>query len=182
MIGSRRWSSVNCRSKDRSKAPGGSAAVALDSAGRRLAIEVSVGRAPTPAGTLVTMFCHDVSDRLAAERRLSELSADLAHISRQSAMSELAADLAHELNQPLSATANFLAAARMLIERGGDGERVVEMLRMGEEQTLRSGEIIRRLRDFLTKREGEMRPNRSRTRSAKPSSSSCSAPPSSISG
>jgi two-component system sensor kinase FixL len=142
---------------ERSIAPGGSTAVALDSAGRRLVVEVSVGRAPTQTGILVTMFCHDVSDRLATERRLSELSADLAHISRQSAMSELAADLAHELNQPLSATSNFLAAARMLIERGGDSERVVEMLRMGEEQTLRSGEIIRRLRDFLAKREGEMR-------------------------
>ena len=32
-----------------------------------------------------------------------------------------------------------------------------ELLKLGEEQTLRSGEIIRRLRDFLAKREGEMR-------------------------
>jgi two-component system sensor kinase FixL len=71
-------------------------------------------------------------------------------------MSELAADLAHELNQPLSATANFLAAARMLIERGEEVERVSDMLRMGSEQTLRAGKIIRRLRDFVTRGEVEM--------------------------
>jgi two-component system sensor kinase FixL len=35
--------------------------------------------------------------------------------------------------------------------------RIAELLRLGEEQTLRSGEIIRRLRDFLAKREVEMR-------------------------
>ena len=136
----------------------GVSAMALTSDGRRVPIEVSIGRARTSAGTLVTLFCHDVSDRLAAEQRLSELNAELAHISRQSAMSEVAADLAHELNQPLSATANFLAAARMLIERGESGARVIDHLQMAEDQTLRSGEIIRRLRDFLAKREVEMRP------------------------
>ena len=72
-------------------------------------------------------------------------------------MSELAADLAHELNQPLSATSNFLAAARMLIEKGESGERVVELLRMGSEQTQRAGEIIRRMRAFMARGEVEMR-------------------------
>lgn len=50
-----------------------------------------------------------------------------------------------------------VVAARMLIEQGGDGEHVAELLRMGEEQTRRSGEIIRRLRDFLSKRDVEKR-------------------------
>lgn len=120
-------------------------------------IELNVGEAWLGEERIFTGVIRDVSDRFAAEQRMSELYAELAHISRQSAMSELAADLAHELNQPLSATANFLAAARMLIERGDDPGRVADLLRMGEEQTLRSGEIIRRLRDFLAKREGEMR-------------------------
>jgi PAS domain S-box-containing protein len=132
-------------------------AFALTSDGRRLAIEVSVGRARTPSGNLATMFCRDISDRMAGEQRLSELSIELAHVSRLHVMSELAADLAHELNQPLSAATNFLATARMLIERGESGERVVELLGMGEAQLLRSGAIIRRLRDFLTKRDIELR-------------------------
>lgn len=120
-------------------------------------IEINIGEARFGEERIFTGVIRDVSDRMAAEQRLSELNAELAHIGRQSAMSELAADLAHELNQPLSATANFLAAARTLIERGGEGAQVADLLRMGEEQTLRSGQIIRRLRDFLTKRDSELR-------------------------
>jgi len=131
------------------------AAIAIARDGTRLSLAVYYGHARTPSGYLITLFCHDVSERLAAEQRLAELNAELNHVARQSAMSELAADLAHELNQPLSATANFLAAARMLIGQGGNGARVAELLRMAEEQTLRSGEIIRRLRDFLSKRDAE---------------------------
>ncbi|MFA6113492.1 MAG: PAS domain S-box protein [Sphingomonas sp.] len=120
-------------------------------------VELNIGEAWLGKERIFTGVIRDVSDRLAAEQRMSDLNSELAHISRQSAMSELAADLAHELNQPLSATANFLATARILIQRGEDGGRVAELLKLGEEQTLRSGEIIRRLRDFLAKREGEMR-------------------------
>lgn len=135
--------------------PAAATAIARD--GRRLSVEIYYGYARAHSGDLVTLFCRDISERLADERRLNELSAELTHVSRQSAMSELAADLAHELNQPLSATANFLATARMLLEQGGDGARVADLLRMAEEQTLRSGEIIRRLRDFLSKRDVEKR-------------------------
>lgn len=124
--------------------------------GRRFPLEVRSGLARVDGRLLLTVFFRDISERLAAEERLSELNAELAHVSRQSAMSELAADLAHELNQPLSATANFLAAARMLIDKGEEIERVSDMLRMGNEQTQRAGQIIRRLRDFVTRGEVEM--------------------------
>lgn len=126
--------------------------------GTQFPIELNVGEARIGEERIFTGIIRDVSQRLFEEQRLSELSAELAHISRQRAMSELAADLAHELNQPLSATANFIAAARMLIEQGGGGERVADLLHMAEEQTQRSGDIIRRLRDFLAKRDIEMRP------------------------
>lgn len=120
-------------------------------------VELNIGETRIGDERIFTGIVRDVSTRLIEEQRLSELSAELAHISRQGAMSELAADLAHELNQPLSATANFIAAARMLIEQGGGGERVADLLQMAEAQTQRSGDIIRRLRDFLAKRDIEMR-------------------------
>jgi len=124
--------------------------------GRRFPLEVRSGVAHVDGGKLLTIFFRDISERLATEERLSELSSDLAHVSRQSAMSELAADLAHELNQPLSATANFLAAAGMLIERNEEIERVADLIRMGNEQTQRAGRIIRRLREFTERGEVEM--------------------------
>ncbi|QNA85347.1 PAS domain S-box protein [Sphingomonas sp. So64.6b] len=125
--------------------------------GSSFPVELNVGEAWFGGERMFTGVIRDISDRHATERRMGELNAELAHISRQSAMSEVAADLAHELNQPLSATANFLASARMLIERGEDSARVADLIKMGEDQTLRSGEIIRRLRDFLTNNETEMR-------------------------
>ncbi|MET0308878.1 MAG: PAS domain S-box protein [Sphingomonas sp.] len=125
--------------------------------GRRFPLEARAGVAKSDGQTLLTIFVRDLSERIAAEERLSELSSEIAHVSRQSAMSELAADLAHELNQPLSATSNFLAAARMLIERGEPAERVSELLRTAIEQTQRAGEIIRRLRAFMARGEVEMR-------------------------
>lgn len=125
--------------------------------GRRFPMEIRTSLARFDGKTLVTIFFRDISERLATEERLSDLSTELAHVSRQSAMSELAADIAHELNQPLSATANFLAAARMLINNGEGGERVAEMLQHGADQTQRAGQIIRRLRDFTQGGDVEMR-------------------------
>jgi two-component system sensor kinase FixL len=134
----------------------GIAAVGEAADGRRFPLEVRSGVARVDGRLLLTVFFRDISEQLASEERLSELNTELAHVSRQSAMSELAADLAHELNQPLSATANFLAAARMLIERGEQIERVGDLLRMGIEQTQRAGQIIRRLRDFMARGEVDM--------------------------
>ncbi|MBO9623697.1 MAG: PAS domain S-box protein [Sphingomonas sp.] len=131
--------------------------IAQTKEGRSFPIEARTGVARADDETLITVFVRDLTDQAAAEARLSELNAEIAHVSRQSAMSELAADMAHELNQPLSATANFLAAARMLLERDEDRARILDLLRMGSEQTQRAGEIIRRLRTFMAKGEVEMR-------------------------
>ncbi|MCD2325106.1 PAS domain S-box protein [Sphingomonas sp. IC-56] len=125
--------------------------------GRRFPIEIRTGVARIDEQFLLTMFVRDISEQLETEERMSDLSADIAHVSRQSAMSELAADLAHELNQPLSATSNYLSAARMLLERGDTSERAIELLRSAVDQTQRAGEIIRRLRAFMARGEVEMR-------------------------
>lgn len=126
--------------------------------GQRLPLELRVGLARVEGKSLLTIFARDITERLAGEERLSEMGSELAHVSRLSAMSELAADLAHELNQPLSATANFLGAAQILIERGEDAERIGELIGMANDQTLRAGEIIRRMRAFMMRSEVESRP------------------------
>ncbi|WP_264943388.1 sensor histidine kinase [Sphingomonas canadensis] len=144
------------------RAPGradeASLAVGQAADGRSFPVEVVTGALPAGGERLITIFFRDISRRLDAEARLAELHAELAHVTRQSAMSELAADLAHELNQPLAAIANFLAAARTLAERGDSGESVAEVLRFASEQTQRAGEIIRRMRNFTARGEVAMRP------------------------
>ncbi len=133
------------------------AAAGLTRGGNRFPMEIRGGVAQIDGHLLYTLFARNLSEQFAAEERLSELNAELAHVGRQSAMSELAADMAHELNQPLAATSNFLAAARMLLDKGEEFERVGELLRMANEQTLRAGEIIRRLRSFTMRGEVDLR-------------------------
>jgi two-component system sensor kinase FixL len=66
-------------------------------------------------------------------------------------MDQMAAALAHELNQPLTATAMYLRGAQLLLGRPGapDVGRIGEAIRLALLQTQRSGDIIRRLREFV---------------------------------
>jgi two-component system sensor kinase FixL len=74
-------------------------------------------------------------------------------------MGEMASSLAHELNQPLSAIANYLKGAkRMLASRTMPDLGVLrEALDEAGDQALRAGDIIRRLRDFVARGETETR-------------------------
>ena len=80
-------------------------------------------------------------------------------------MGEMAATLAHELNQPLTATTNYLRACQRLLDAPGpagggapDLARVRQAMGLAADQTLRSGQIIRRLREFVARGETEKRP------------------------
>jgi two-component system sensor kinase FixL len=51
---------------------------------------------------------------------MRELQAELVHVSRLSAMGTMASTLAHELNQPLTAVANYLEETRDIIAEPGE--------------------------------------------------------------
>ncbi|MEZ6024049.1 MAG: PAS domain S-box protein [Hyphomonadaceae bacterium] len=126
--------------------------------GSTFPLELAVGEVRSERGRVFTGFVRDLTERQATETRLQELQAELVHMSRLSAMGEMASALAHELNQPLSAIANYLSGARRLLERTGVEEpRARDALEKAGEQALRAGEIIRRLRDFLARGETERR-------------------------
>jgi two-component system, LuxR family, sensor kinase FixL len=74
-------------------------------------------------------------------------------------MGEMASALAHELNQPLSAIANYMKGSRRLLENNTDdrSELLRNALDKAAEQALRAGQIIRRLRDFVARGESERR-------------------------
>lgn len=124
--------------------------------GSTFPLELAVGELRSPQARYFTGFVRDLTERQEAEDRLQELQAELVHISRVSAMGEMASSLAHELNQPLSAVANYMNGARRLLEQSGDSDkRVLDAITKAGEQALRAGDIIRRLRDFLARGEGE---------------------------
>lgn len=127
--------------------------------GRTFPIELSIGEARTDAGRIFTGFIRDLTERQQAELRLQDLQSELAHVSRVSAMGSLASAIAHELNQPLTAVANYVEAARDLI--GSTDPETLDMVREAlteaAGQSVRAGQIVRRLRDFIAHGETERR-------------------------
>jgi two-component system, LuxR family, sensor kinase FixL len=133
--------------------------VGLRRDGSTFPMELAVGEMNSGGRRYYTGFIRDLTERQQTEARLQELQSELVHISRLSAMGEMASALAHELNQPLAALTNYLKGSRRLLDRSGDGQTAVirDALEKAAEQSLRAGEIIRRLRDFVGHGEAEKR-------------------------
>jgi two-component system, LuxR family, sensor kinase FixL len=120
--------------------------------GSTFPMELSVGEVRGPP-RLFTGFVRDLTERQLTERRLQELQSEIMHISRLSEMGQMASALAHELNQPLTAAANYLQAARRLFAREDEAsfERATTAIESAGAQVNRAGQIIRRLREFVKK-------------------------------
>ena len=109
----------------------------------------------------VTAQTKDRVELEARGERLIEMHSMLAHVSRLSAMGEMAAALAHELNQPLTAVGNSVGAIEMMlthpdkpiddVARG----RIVRAAKHAQTQAVRAGEIVRRLREFVSRGEAD---------------------------
>jgi len=122
-------------------------------------MHLTIGESRTEDGHYFTGFIRDLTDQQHTEARLKELQAELTHMSRFTALGEMASTLAHEINQPLTAITNYLKGCHRLLERL-EGESVAvlrEALDQAAEQALRAGNIIRRLREFVARGEGERR-------------------------
>ena len=126
--------------------------------GSTFPMELAVGEMKVAEVRFFTGFIRDLTERQHTETRLQELQSELVHVSRLTALGEMASALAHELNQPLSAIANYLKGSKILLEREVvPHARVAEAVDHAANEALRAGEIIRRLRDFVSRGETERR-------------------------
>src|SRR5450631_206160 len=127
--------------------------------GSTFPMELAVGEMKSGDRRYFTGFIRDLTERQKTEARLQELQSELVHISRLTAMGEMASTLAHELNQPLSAIANYLRGSRRLLEGASDEKSAAmrDALDKAGDQAMRAGHIIRRLRDFVARGESERR-------------------------
>src|SRR5690606_5801740 len=92
----------------------------------------------------------DLTQAHLADARARDLHTQLNRVWRLNSLGEMAASLAHELNQPLSAAANYLQASQMDVEKAGlMGKSAGRTLDLAKAQLLRAGEIIRRMRELL---------------------------------
>ncbi|HXW23279.1 MAG TPA: PAS domain S-box protein [Xanthobacteraceae bacterium] len=127
--------------------------------GATFPMELAVGEMRSNDRRFFTGFVRDLTERQETESRLQELQSELVHISRLTAMGEMASTLAHELNQPLSAIANYLKGVRRLLERadGAPSPVIADAVGKAADQALRAGDIVRRLREFVARGESERR-------------------------
>lgn len=116
---------------------------------------LSVGEGLFENERIFVGIIHDRSERHVAAGRLRDVQAELVHVSRMNEMGQMTSALAHELNQPLTAIMNYIRAAQRTIAALDDPAaiRARELIEKAAEQTGRAGQIIKRLRDFVEKRE-----------------------------
>jgi len=120
--------------------------------GETFPMELRIGEVTVGGRRLLTMVVHDLTSVQEAERRSEELRAQLTQVWAANSMGEMASVLAHELNQPLSAVANYLRAARNLIARLElEDDDLLDAVARAGDQAVRAGEIIRTMRDLATR-------------------------------
>lgn len=130
----------------------GRVVIGLRKDGSTFPMELAVGEVQDADETLFTGFIRDLTERQQTLARLQELQENLLHVSRLRSMGQMAAALSHELNQPLTAITNYLnAAQRLLDQQAPDMARIRQALSLAAQQSMRSGEIIRRLRAFVAR-------------------------------
>jgi two-component system, LuxR family, sensor kinase FixL len=127
--------------------------------GSTFPMELAVGEMKSGNRRYFTGFVRDLTERQYTERRLQELQSELVQVSRLTAMGEMASTIAHELNQPLSAIANYMKGSRRLLQEETDERSALlrEALDKAAEQAMRAGQIIRRLREFVARGETEQK-------------------------
>ncbi|MDZ4371615.1 MAG: ATP-binding protein [Phenylobacterium sp.] len=101
----------------------------------------------------------DVTEGKLARARIDRLQSELSHAGRLSELGRMSAAIAHELNQPLAAAANYLAAADRLARHPDPSAEDVR--RLGEKagaQVDRAGQILRRIRGFAARGDATRQP------------------------
>ena len=97
-----------------------------------------------------TNIVRDVSLRKHREQQDKEHLDELAHVTRLGLMGEMASGIAHEVNQPLAAISSYTQVSLSLINiENPDLVKLTEILYKTQQQALRAGQIIHRMREFI---------------------------------
>jgi PAS domain S-box-containing protein len=104
-------------------------------------------------------FVLDLTQRRLAEEQVREVSLQLEHASRLSVMGELLADMAHEIHQPLGVIANYANGSLKRLQKKQLTVRALkERLREIAAESMRVAEVLRRIREFIRRREPDRKP------------------------
>src|SRR5690606_35201540 len=111
-------------------------------------------RAWTDGRRVRMQVARDITERRAQEEASLPQQEKIQITSRLITMGEMASSLAHELNQPLTAIANYSMGAVAMVRSGrADPEQLLPALEKAAAQAERAGLIIRRIREFVKRSE-----------------------------
>jgi PAS domain S-box-containing protein len=93
---------------------------------------------------------NDISERIHREQQDKKHLNELAHVTRLGLMGEMASGIAHEVNQPLTAISSYTQVSLNLMNtETPDLVKLAEILYKTQQQALRAGRIIHRMREFV---------------------------------
>jgi PAS domain S-box-containing protein len=100
-----------------------------------------------------TFIVRDVSLRKHQEQKDKQHLEELAHVTRLCLIGEMGSGIAHEVNQPLTAIVNYTQAClRFIGADKTDFDQLGEILFKIHQQALKAGQIIHRMKDFVSNR------------------------------
>jgi C4-dicarboxylate-specific signal transduction histidine kinase len=109
--------------------------------------------------TVRVQIAADITDRKHIDEVNLQQQKRLEQTSRLITMGEMASSLAHELNQPLSAIANYCAGCVKRMQSGNfQLEDLLAAMQKASDQAERAGKIIRRMRDMVKKSDPNRQP------------------------
>lgn len=121
-------------------------------------LPIALTSTPRSEGGAVIVM-RDISEWIESEEALRVVREELetqrqniAHIERLSTTGEMAAGIAHEVNQPLTAVANYSRVARRMLQAGQiEREKLTELMDKLNVQSVRASEVIQRMRGYVKK-------------------------------
>jgi len=113
-------------------------------------LDLSVAEFSIDNAHYFTNIVRDISLRKYQELQDKAHLDELAHVTRLGLMGEMASGIAHEVNQPLAAISSYAQASlNLMSSENPDVIKLIEILSKTQQQALRAGRIIHRMREFV---------------------------------
>ena len=121
--------------------------------GSMIPLDITLVEFSIDGANYFTGIVRDVSLRKHQEQQEKEHLEELAHVTRLCLIGEMGSGIAHEVNQPLTAIANYTQAClRFIGADKPDLDQLGEILFKIHQQALKAGQIIHRMKDFVSSR------------------------------
>ncbi|MGR9013153.1 MAG: PAS domain S-box protein [Gammaproteobacteria bacterium] len=118
--------------------------------GSTMPLDLSIAEYSIDDKPYITYVVRDVSLRKHQEQQDKNHLNELAHVTRLGLMGEMASGIAHEVNQPLTAISAYTQVSLNLINtEHPDLVKLAEIISTTQQQALRAGQIIHRMKKFV---------------------------------